>query len=155
MKKFNLKKLLKQNSKAVKIFSLTLCALLICTALSFLVVGIVKHVKTKIDETQTEQTEIITYSTITYRAVLDGVVIYVDEDFYLSDGYYPELYKDGMKVHIDDLREYIPVSGLEDNAFEGWYMDSKCTVPFENDIARIGDFVVYAKLGKWFWTPNY
>lgn len=155
MKKIDIKKLIKKNSKLVKLFSFTLCALLICTAFSFLVVGIVKRVKTEIEQSKTEQTQVITQSTITYRAVLDGVVIYVDEDFYLPNGYYPELYKDGMKVHIDDLREFICVDSLTDYYFVGWYTDSKCTKPFENDVARIGNFVVYAKLGKALWTPNY
>lgn len=153
MKKCSLKNLLGKNSKAVKVLSLILCALLICTALSLFVVGIVRTAKT--DKPQSGQTEIITISEITYRAVLDGVVVYVDEDFYLSNGYYPELYKDGTKVHIDDLKDCIAVKASEDIAFYGWYMDSKCTVPFENDSAYIGDFVIFAKLITRHWTRPY
>ena len=152
MKRFNWK-LLTKHSKVVKIFTIVLCGVLLCTSLSFLVMGIVRRVEVYQKGNSTIEETVVTYSEITYRAVENGVVVYVYEDFYSREGYYPERYKDGEKVHIDDLETFIWIGLYEDRMFQGWYLDSACTIPYENDVARTGNFIVYAKLQVGHWTP--
>ena len=110
------------------------------------------------------------YSVITYK--IEYVVAGLSsssEDYYvfaeggeyssggIENGSYPVSYtiEDG-DVTISEMESYFscgcelkpPAVGRARCAFEGWYLDDECTVPFDGTISAgtIGDIVIYGKL---------
>lgn len=97
------------------------------------------------------------YSVITYKIEYlseDGDPIFVEDGNYslsgLTNGNYPTEYTvESGGIQISLLKSSFPCGCPlpgGDYAFEGWYLDSDCTVPFDGVISAgsVGDMVIYA-----------
>lgn len=99
---------------------------------------------------------------ITYKAVLygfrgDKTLTEVPEKFYKKNGNYPTEYKGVLGATVDDLYRRWDIDRNNSQAFDGWFLDEACTVPFDGVIAprSSGDITIYAKLQAELWTDFY
>lgn len=95
--------------------------------------------------------------TIVYYAVVKGNIAYIPAEAFKQDGNYPSGYLSSNGATVDDLNEKTSVTKLEDWYFYGWYLDEACTQAFDGTIesGTKGDIVLYAKIGRTYWTPCY
>ena len=94
---------------------------------------------------------------IMYYAVVDGKVVDIPETMYKQNGSYPTEYLSENGATIDGLKSYVAITGTEDWEFMGWYLDEQCTQAFDGTIEQgtMRHIVLYAKISRAFWTPNY
>ncbi len=86
----------------------------------------------------------------------------------VDGGNYPETYTYGESVTISALKSSFTCGGPGSNyhsgsgsgnagyAFKGWYLDNRCTVPFDGTIpaGTYGDITLYANIADTY-THNY
>ena len=112
---------------------------------------------------------------IKYIGVLDEQEADIPSVLWRKGGAYPKGYDSGKETSVDDLlgkmtlcewedgsTMYVgsPVSDTnpyKDYSFYGWYLDKKCTIPFDGTISEntVGDIRLYAKISVGYWTDCY
>lgn len=94
--------------------------------------------------------------TITYRAVRNGMIENIHEDFWKENGNYPTSYISGEETSIDDLKDYVFVSSSQDFVFGGWYWDTEFSKEFNGVTSKTsGNVTLYAKVTDAYWTGFY
>lgn len=97
----------------------------------------------------------IEYIDPTYKSSQNNYYIFGSKSEYrkagLSDGSYPTAYNvESGNVQISLLKSTFSCAcnGQAGYRFNGWYLDSDCTIPFDGIIPEgsIGDFIIYADI---------